>query len=128
MINGQFGAWLDEARQHWQSAMAAGAFIKTVLPLQEWIRIAVVTGATAIVTSQITMARFDERLIASNEKMLQLFAAMKSERELIVKKRDEQVMEVRKEADRQVVTLRNDVDRIEIIVHDLRVEIARIKK
>ena len=106
MINGQLGQLIDEARQHWQSILSAGAFIKSALPLQELFKIAVVTIVTAVVTSQVTMARFDERLIA-----------FKNERELIVKKRDEQVIEIRK-----------DVDKIQIIVQDIRVEIARIKK
>ena len=106
MINGQFGQWLDEFLQHWHSMLAAGAFVKNALPLQEWVKIAVVAIVTAVVTSQITVARMDERLVA-----------FKSERELLVKTRDAQVVEIRK-----------DVDRIEIIVQDIRVEIARIRK
>lgn len=44
---------------HW---IAAGAFIKAALPIQEWIKIAVVATVTAVVTSQITLARLDERI------------------------------------------------------------------
>jgi len=110
MINGQIAQWLDELRLHGQHMLAVASVVKVALPIHEWVRtviIALVTaGVTALVTSQITMARFDERLIA-----------MKNERELILKRRDEQVLEIKK-----------DIDRIESILQDIRIELARSKK
>ena len=102
MINGLLGQWLDEARSHWQHMLASGAaikedayqswqhglaaaaVIKQTLPFAEWIRIAVVALITAVVTSQITLARLDERI-----------TALTSEREIIIKNRDGQMSELK---------------------------------
>ena len=77
MLNGQFTQWMDEARQHWQGALAASSVIKTALPFQEWIRIAVVAIVTAVVTSQVTLARLDERLIAATSEIRDLRVEIK---------------------------------------------------
>jgi len=64
MINGH---WWEEARQHWQHVLAALPVIKQALPMQEWIRIAVIAIVTAVVTSQITLARIEERISAGQQ-------------------------------------------------------------
>jgi len=96
VINGQWTQWLDEARNHWQHALAAGAVMRQALPLQEWIKIAVVAIVTAVVTSQVTLARLDERVNAIEERM----KAVQNERDFIIRKRDEQVAELKKQVDR----------------------------
>ena len=102
MINGHWQQWAEEARQHWHQILTAGTVIKDALPVQEWIRTAVIALVTAVVTSQITIARLDERIIALGDK----FSSLRSERELIIKRRDEQVARVESKIDRLESSLR----------------------
>jgi uncharacterized membrane protein (DUF106 family) len=94
------GGWLsqlwDETLQHWQHALAAGAAIRQALPLQEWIKIAVVAIVTAVITSQVTLVRLDERIKALEDRM----RAVQNERDFIIRKRDEQVSELKRQVDR----------------------------
>ena len=106
MINGQIGQWIDEAQRHWQHALAAAAAIRNALPAQKLIEIGVVSVVTAVLTSQITIARLDERI-----------NRLHSEREIYIKKRDEQVAEIKRNID----DLQKDVRRIAI-------EHARMKR
>ena len=106
MLNGPFSAQWAEACHHWQHALAAAAFVRGALPLQEWVKIAVVAIVTAVLSSQVTIARLDERI-----------TAMQREREFIERKRDEQVAE-----------LKRQVDRIEAAVTLMQTERGRAKR
>ena len=99
MINGNWAQWADEAAQHWQNALAAAAAIQQALSVQKLIEIAAVSIVCAVVTSQITIARLDERI-----------NRLQSEREIYIKKRDEQVAEIK----RDVEDIRKNVERITI--------------
>ena len=114
MINGGWFSHLwDETRHHWQSALAAGAVIRQALPLQEWIKIAVVAVVTAVVTSQVTIARLDERINALELRIRERAA----ERDFIIRKRDEQVTEIKR-----------DIERIEAAITLHQIEHGRAKR
>jgi len=108
-----YAALLDEGRHHWQHALAATTAIRQALPLQEWIKIAVVAVVTAVVTSQVTLARLDERINALDLRL----KAVQIEREFIIRKRDEQVAEIRRQ-----------VERIEAAVVLIQIEHGKIKR
>ena len=110
MINGN---WADEAMRHWQHALAAAAVIRQVLPPHEWVKIAVVAVVTAVITSQVTLARLDERMISIDDRL----NSARLEREFIIRKRDEQVIE-----------LRRQVERIEAAVMQMQIESGRGKR
>lgn len=113
MINGQWQALVEEARHHWQHALSAAAAVRQVFPLQEWLKIAVVAVVTAVVTSQVTLARLDERINALDLRL----KAVQIEREFIIRKRDEQVAEIRRQ-----------VERIEAAVVLIQIEHGKIKR
>lgn len=109
MINGHFSALLDEARSHWQHILSAAGVVRQALPMMEWVKIAVVAVVTAVLTSQVTIARLDERIVSSLK-----------EREILVKRRDEQVREL-KDRDQRIE------DRLEGIATDVAILKARVK-
>ena len=113
MTNGWLGELLNEARHHWQHALAASTAVRAALPMQEWLRIGVVAVVTAVITSQVTVARLDERIIKLDERM----KAYQAEREFIMRKRDEQVAEIRRQ-----------VERIEAAVASMQAERGRAKR
>jgi uncharacterized membrane protein (DUF106 family) len=96
MLNGQLQQWVDEASRHWQHWLAASTTIRQALPFQEWIKIAVVAIVTAVITSQVTLVRLDERIKALEDRM----GAVQNERDFIIRKRDEQVSELKRQVDR----------------------------
>lgn len=94
-----------EWRENWHHALAAGAFIRHTLPMQEWIRIGVVALVTAVATSQVSLAELKTEV-----------KALKSEREIIVKNRDSQLADVKlreAERDRKIDILLQKVAAIE---------------
>ena len=101
MINGQLGQWLDEARQHGHHVIAAAAAMREVLLMKEWIRVAVVAVVTSVVTSQVTIARLDERI-----------TALKNEREIIVRNRDGQMAELKA----RDTELKGDIEKLTVLV------------
>jgi hypothetical protein len=113
LINGWWNGLLEEARIHCQDTLAAAAVIRQVFPFQEWIKIAVVAVVTAVVTSQVTLARLDERIKGIEERMV----ATQKERDFIIRKRDEQVAEIRRQ-----------VERIEAAVASMQAERGRAKR
>lgn len=117
MINNHWQQLMDEARNHWQHMLAASTVIRQAFPLQEWIRIAVVALVTAVVTSQITLARLDERI-----------TALRNERVLLVTKRDEQLAMSERKRDEQVNEIKRHMERMEAAIVMMQVQLAGMKK
>jgi len=113
LINGPWQALLDEAKNHWQYALAAASAIRQMFPFQEWVKIAIVAVVTAVITSQVTLARLDERIKGLDERM----KTYQAERDFIIRKRDEQIIE-----------LRHQVERIEAAVTLMQTERRRDAK
>lgn len=67
MINGLIGQWIEEARQHYQHVLAVASAVKGMFPMAEIIRMAVVAIVTSVATSQVTIARLDERITALHQ-------------------------------------------------------------
>jgi hypothetical protein len=97
--------WLDEARTHWQHILAAAGAVRELFPVQELLRIVVVSLATAMLTSYVTVIRLDERI-----------TAIRNEREIVIKKRDEQIIEIK-----------SDIQRLENNLTDLRERASRLE-
>jgi len=90
---------------HWHFAFAAATAVRQALPMAEWIKIAVVAVVTAVITSQVTLARLDERITASAAAAVAATAASTAQRDLLVKKRDEQITEIKVKIERIEATL-----------------------
>lgn len=86
MLNGHWQSWVDEARHQVRYILVAATALKNAFPMTELIRLAVVALVTAVFTSQVTMARLDERI-----------NAISAQRTLLVQKRDEQVTEMKRQ-------------------------------
>ena len=109
MINGQLGQWLEEARTHGNHIVAMIGAVRDVFPLPEIVRLIAVAVVTAVVTSQTTIARLDERIVAGLK-----------EREILVRVRDEQIKKIEDRAQRIE-------DRLNIIALELAAIRSRIK-
>ena len=117
MLNGHFTQWLEEARTHWQSVLAASGVVKQALPMQEWIRIAVVALVTAVITSQVTLAELKGEI-----------KSIRTEREILVSKRSEQLAVSERRRDEQVNEIKRHVERMEAAVTMIQVQLAARKK
>ena len=128
MINGHLTQWLEEARQLWlqwvdefqqhrQSVLAAATAIRAALPMTEWIRIAVVALVTAVITSQVTLAELKGEI-----------KSIRTEREILVSKRSEQLAVSERRRDEQVNEIKRHVERMEAAVTMIQVQLAARKK
>mgnify|MGYP001581678820 CR=1 FL=1 len=63
--------------------------VREVLPLSEWVKIAVIAVVTSVLTSTVTIARLEERI-----------DAMKTERRIIIDSRDKQTLRIEQRLDR----------------------------
>ena len=102
MLNFNWTALTQEAAQHWQHALAAGAAIRQAMPMQEWIKAAVIAVVTAVITSSVTIARLEERI-----------DGIQAARAQMIKQRDEQTQEIKR-----------DIRRIEQAITDLQIQLA----
>jgi hypothetical protein len=109
MINGQFGQWIDEARQHWQSILSAGAFIKSALSVQELLRVAVIAIVTAVLTTWTTTVELKAEIRAINQA-----------REAQIARRDKEISAMHARDEKLI-------ERVQAIAEDVAIIKARMK-
>lgn len=106
---------------HWHEFIghlaAAGGFMRSTFPFAELFKIAVVALVTAVATSQVTLAELKGEI-----------RSIRSERDILVSKRSEQVAASEKRRDGQVDEIKRDIDRIESSISVIQVQMERLKR